>query len=191
MANLPNNTKLLILLCSPHAGGVTDRLGYAAASTVADAAILPLRNYTIHPCTGCGYCAVHGKCIYNDDTSALFVRINQAQTLLITAPIYFYALPAPFKAFIDRSQRFWATGKKDWPLSKKAGVLLVSGRPKGERLFAGALLTINWFLKPFCYKIESTLFLRGLDSIADLVVQPEAATQAKKLAHALVEITSD
>lgn len=182
--NLPSNPQLLILLCSPHAGGVTDHLGLAA-SGIAGSTALALRDFHIHPCTGCGHCAKNGGCVYDDDTQCLFKTMNSAGALLIISPIYFYALPAPFKAFIDRSQFCWQKESDCWPVRKKAGAILVAGRPRGEKLFDGALLTLRWFLKPFCFQLTDKLLLRGLDTVADLDNQPRMVTQACVLASAL------
>lgn len=177
---------MLVLLASPHEGGVTDRLGMAAARGVANAEIIPLRDYQIAPCIGCGYCRSNGVCIYRDDAPKLFKRMREAHSLVISSPIFFYALPAPFKAFIDRSQIFfWRKLSRESATFKNAGIILAGGRPRGEKLFDGALLTLKWFLRPISYNISQRLLLRGLDNVDSLRARPEYEEQACLLGQAV------
>lgn len=179
---------MLVLLASPHAGGVTDILGAAAARGAGnDCTVISLRDYSIAPCCGCGHCQRTGVCIHNDDAKDVFTLIRRSRMLLIAAPVYFYALPAPFKALIDRSQVFWAQPEQEWALSRAAGVIMAAGRPRGEQLFTGSLLTLKWFLKPFAYHVAHTVLLRSLDSPEDLREQPEYETQARVLGQTLAQ----
>lgn len=158
---------LLILAASPHANGVTDLMAHKAeiaAKEIGKIQIIFLRQYTIKNCTGCNYCKNTGECVFQDDAPGLFAMLQTAKTLLIVSPIYFYALPAPFKTFIDRSQPYWQYGHKFDKCSKNAGIILTAGRSEGNQLFSGALLTLRWFLKPFSFDINQTLLCRGADS---------------------------
>ncbi len=165
------SVRQVVFLASPHANGVTDRLGKAAAS--ANATIIALRDYAIRPCCGCGFCQIEEYCRFADAAASLLKLLARAESLIIAAPIYFYALPAHFKALIDRSQIFWRHGRPNWPCGKKAGIILAAGRPRGARLFAGSLLTLKYFLKPFAFRIEQTLLLRGLETVDNLTKQHE------------------
>lgn len=159
---------MLVFLCSPHRNGATDILGKAAAN---NAEIIKLPHYKICGCLGCGAC-LKGNCpLSEDDADLLFKKLAQANSVIFAAPVYFYALPGQFKLFIDRSQKFWKPvieQSADFQISKKAGVIMVAGRPSGKKLFAGSLLTLKWFLKPFGFMIAKTLLLRGIESPEDL-----------------------
>lgn len=169
-----------MLLGSPHADGVTDRLGRAAA-IAAKARLLAVRDLSIQPCAGCGHCISSHDCVFSDDAPRVFAKLHAAASLIIAAPVYFYALPASLKALIDRSQVFWASGKRHFPVCRKAAVIMAAGRPAGEKLFSGSLLTFKWFLKPFGFEITDTLLLRGLDNIDSLEHHPEHMEAARKL----------
>ena len=95
---------------------------------------------------------------------------------LFATPIYFYAMPAHFKAFIDRGQRFWQARQTR---IRKAPVLalMAGGRPRGEKLFEGAIRTMRWFLKGMDADLDDSLCFRGLDNIGDLRARPEIAAE--------------
>jgi multimeric flavodoxin WrbA len=175
--------------CSPRPHGNSDtatRLfaeGVAAGGMAADT--LHLRNFMISPCIGCGRCAhdAQGRCFQerDDDTETLFARLLEAPFALFASPIYFYHLPAHFKALIDRSQSYYHRREKGDPSllslpERPAAVILVAGRPKGERLFEGALLTLKYFLDLFRFRIEEPLLFRGKDGPGEFGADDSACT---------------
>ena len=190
-------TKALALLCSPHPNGVSDTVARFFAEGMTEAGVelqtVALRDYAIAPCTGCGACsrAPHA-CVqanrpmpgqndesYRDQAEEIFSLIQEAPLIMISSPIYFYHLPAHFKALIDRTQRFWEaadgqTSPNTLPLSRAKPVLaaLTAGRPRGKLLFSGALLTLKYALAPLNASIRETRLLRGLDHAKDLHERP-------------------
>ena len=177
----------LVLMCSPHADGVSDLLAECFAAGLEDAAWpaerLTLRAHPVLPCTGCGACAqpphacaLAGK----DDAEWLFARFAEAPLVLLASPIFFYALPATFKAWIDRSQHFWAAQAAGAPapiapLPARRPVLaaLAAGRPRGKELFSGALRTLAWFARTLGARVTENRVFRGLDRPEDLTGRPE------------------
>lgn len=186
-------TQPIALLCSPRPEGVSDTLARlfaeGAAEAGADIRLVPLRDYPVAPCTGCGACAKPPHtCILahpdgpeaQDRAEELFDLLISAPLVLLTSPIYFYALPARFKALIDRGQRFWAArahtrkacAALPQPPIKPVLVGLVAGRPRGNQLFSGSLLTLKYFLAPLDAGIRETRLLRGLEKPADIYRRP-------------------
>ena len=180
----------LVLMCSPHAGGVSDLLAetFAAGLEAAGwpAERLALREHPVRPCTGCGFCAQPPHvCVLADEDEAewLFARFAEAPLVLLASPIFFYALPATFKAWIDRGQRFWmaqAVGGAGAPASvaplagaKPVLAAFAAGRPRGEELFSGALRTLSWFASTLGARLEENCVFRGLDRREDLSRRPE------------------
>lgn len=182
----------LVLMCSPHADGVSDGLAHCFADALADAGCpvrrVPLRAHPVLPCTGCGGCSrPPHACVLapQDDAEWLFSRFAEAPLVLVASPIFFYALPAGFKAWIDRGQRFWAAhavrprAGEVQSLShgdvaaKPVLAALAAGRPRGEELFSGALRTLAWFLPPLGAHLAENRVFRGLDRREDLEARPE------------------
>lgn len=186
-------TQPVALLCSPRPEGVSDTLARlfaeGAAEAGADIRMVPLRNYHVTPCTGCGACAEPphtcvlarpGGTGVQDQAEELFDLLISAPLVLLASPIYFYALPARFKALIDRGQRFWAAraytrkacAALPQPPIKPVLVGLTAGRPRGSQLFSGSLLTLKYFLAPLDAGIRETRLLRGLEKPADIFRRP-------------------
>lgn len=188
---------VLVLQCSPHVGGVSDSVANLFTKGMAEAGIeartVALRDYAYSPCTGCGGCArpphkcilanrplpgQNDACAQVDQAEEIFQMINEAQMVMISSPIYFYFLPAHFKALIDRTQRFWMLqGGEDrvpLPLSRAKPVLvaMTAGRRRGNLLFSGSLLSLKYFLAPLGAAVRETRLLRGLESIKDLHERP-------------------
>lgn len=134
-----------------------------------------LRKRTVHPCIGCGHCSAQGAtpgiCIFDnkegDNGKQVLDQIMAAPGLIVVAPVYFYGLPAQFKALIDRSQTIWErfggnTGKK-----RPAYVVLTAARSEGKMLFEGSLLTLRCFFGATGFDLQDSLLLRGLDGPDD------------------------
>jgi hypothetical protein len=170
---------------SPRAGGNSD----AAADLLADlvsGAVLRLRDFGVLPCTGCGACACIGRCVLADEDRAeeLFERVAAAPGLILTAPVYFYHLPAQAKAWIDRGQsRYLAREKGLRPRGprRRAHAVLLAGRPRGERLFEGILPTLRYFLDVLDFDLVDTALARGVDAPGDILVNTEARRAVREL----------
>lgn len=183
---------ILVFACSPHAGGVSDCLAESVAagarSLEQDTRLIALGKQKISGCSGCNACNLTpGRCFLPPDAAdAFFDSLMAAQSVIFVAPIYFYSLPGQFKLFIDRSQKFWgpllATAEIRVPV-RQAGVILVAGRANGKKIFAGALLTLKWFLVPFGYRIACRELFSGLEKRADIL--PEQEEQAWQMGRKL------
>ncbi|WP_241159340.1 MULTISPECIES: flavodoxin family protein [unclassified Desulfovibrio] len=177
-------------MCSPHADGVSDLLAETFAAGLEEggcpASRVPLRAHPVEPCTGCAACAQppHACALAGrDEAEWLFARFAEAPLVLLASPIYFYALPAPFKAWIDRGQRFWAARAAgiraaDSPTPPHAGekpvlAALAAARPRGEELFSGALRTLAWFAGALGAHLAENRVFRGLDRREDICGRPQ------------------
>lgn len=99
--------KVLILSSSPRRGGNSDTLcdefmrGAMASGNEAEKIFL--RDRTIHYCTGCSTCSLHEKpCPQNDDAAAIIDKMLAADVIVLSTPVYFYAMSAQLKTFLDR-----------------------------------------------------------------------------------------
>jgi len=185
------DAEAVVFACSPRGGGNSDHAAALFAEGFGEAGgrarIVHLRDYAVRPCLGCRKCAASpgNTCVLaaTDDCERLFAIIARAPLAVFCSPIYFYHLPAGFKALIDRAQRFYELGqmrqklepRQAEPAPRQARIVLVAGRPRGEKLFAGSLLTLSYFLK--CFRMEPTapLTLRGLDAPGDLAAAEDSA----------------
>ncbi|NCC25187.1 MAG: flavodoxin family protein [Deltaproteobacteria bacterium] len=167
--------------CSPRAGGNSDRAADLVARGIAEAGgvseTIRLRTYNIHPCIGCNRCRYdrEGRCFLTDvdQSSSLYQPLIHAPFVFLVTPVYFYHVPSQFKAFIDRSQSFYLRREGgdqtllDLP-RRPAWVVMFAARPKGEKLFEGALLTLKYFLRTFNLDIQERMLHLGKEGPLDL-----------------------
>ncbi|MDR2050381.1 MAG: NAD(P)H-dependent oxidoreductase [Deltaproteobacteria bacterium] len=132
-----------------------------------------LRDCRILPCIACGACERSGApCPQADgeDGTALFRYFLEAPILALAAPIYFYHLPSTLKALLDRCQFYYRARERGElrTAPRKAFIMLLAARERGERLFQGSLLTLKLALAPFNFNLAAPLLLRGLNGPRDL-----------------------
>ena len=192
----------LVLSASPRTHGNCEcaATGIAQALRAGGALVeqISLPAYTIAPCVACGLCnSAPGSCSQDeaftgrlDHAAMLLERLHKAAVVFLVSPVYFYGVPAQFKALIDRSQRYWL---QDEPLNptgnKPAHALILSARVQGERIFDGSLLTLRPFLRTIGFSLTHDLTMRGLDKPEALKEQPELMMQIQNWAGEILRNT--
>ncbi len=68
-----------------------------------DTHIIDVIDKRIEYCTGCFTCMRGGSCAHDDDMGAILEEITASELLLLSFPLYCYGMPAPLKAFLDRT----------------------------------------------------------------------------------------
>ena len=100
--------KILIISSSPRKGGNSDVLCEECLKGALDAGHnvekIFLIDKKINYCTGCGYCSDNDytMCSQKDDMSEILDKMQDADTIILATPIYFYAISGQMKTFIDR-----------------------------------------------------------------------------------------
>lgn len=99
--------KVLILSSSPRRGGNSDTLCdefmRGAIESGNEVEKVFLRDKTIHYCTGCSTCSLHGKpCPQKDDAAEIIEKMVAADVIVMATPVYFYTMSAQMKTLIDR-----------------------------------------------------------------------------------------
>ena len=99
--------KVLILSSSPRRGGNSDTLcdefmrGAIEAGNEAEKVFL--RDKTIHYCIGCSVCSQYKKpCPQKDDAAEIIAKMLAADVIVLSTPVYFYAMSAQLKTLLDR-----------------------------------------------------------------------------------------
>lgn len=99
---------ILVISSSPRKGGNSDVLCDEFVKGALDAGHkcekIFLRDKKINYCTGCSYCADndYNVCAQKDDMSEILDKMQEADTIVFSTPIYFYAMSGQMKTFIDR-----------------------------------------------------------------------------------------
>ena len=136
--------EILILNGSPRAKGNTAQMVQAFCQGL-DAAgheyhVINVARMNIHGCLACEYCHGKGKgtCVQKDDMQQVYPLLDEAEMLVIAAPIYYHGMSGQMKCCIDR---FYARLYPDKPekLSKIA-MFLSSG---DDNMYDGAKFSYN------------------------------------------------
>lgn len=186
---------ILLLNGSPREKGNTSILldaidqGIVQSGQVAERISLPHLN--IHPCTGCGHCEQTGECIFDDDMQELYLKIANAQRIVIGSPIYFYSITAQAKAFIDRCQVFYSRkyllGQTSDDRTNKKGYFVSVGATGGYKLFDGVQLTIRYAYDAMDFTYNGGILVKGADNEGAINEQKEKLAQAAELGRQLCE----
>lgn len=166
-----------------------------ARDTGADVQEVWLSDLNMSPCLEIYGCKNNGRCVIQDDFQALYDQLLACDGLMVASPIFFYAVSAQTKIFMDRCQSLWV--KKYWiekakfgrGRSKRKSFFIFVGATHGKRLFDGALLSIRYFLDALDMELWKALLYRGLDFQGDVFKHPdfleEACEAGKRLCKAI------
>ncbi len=65
--------------------------------------LIDVTKLDIKGCLGCNACYKAGKCVLNDDFYGVYEKMLDADGIILGSPVYFDAVSAQLKAFIDRT----------------------------------------------------------------------------------------
>jgi len=189
--------KILAILGSARKNGNSEILAQTVIELLvkkldAEVDYLRLAEQNLSPCRACGGCEKTGLCVIQDDMGDLYERVDQADIIFLTSPIYFYGLSAQSKIFIDRIQARWSRKylqkirfRKD---EKRKGYLISTAATRGKKLFDGAILVAKSFFDAIDVVYGGELLVRGVDDKGALNEKPEEIIRAKQFAE---EISAD
>lgn len=189
--------KIVAIYASPRKKGNTSRLlgeaVEAARKAGAEVAEFHLRDLKMSPCLEIYGCKNAGRCVINDDFHALSDAIFQSDGMMFASPIFFYAVSAHAKIFMDRCQSLWV--KKYWiekksPAEKiftRKGLFVSAGATSGKKLFDGALLSMRYLFDVFDMELSGSLLVRGLEFEGDADRHPEYLEEARKAGAGFAE----
>jgi len=131
--------KVLGIMGSPRIGGNSDILldealaGAKAAG--ADVEKIILDKMKISGCKDCKKCNDTGICVIKDDMPEMHKKILEADAIIHSCPVYFWAMTAQMKAYLDRwcalFDAEWRWQKNYYPQmkGKRIGLITVCGDP--------------------------------------------------------------
>ena len=132
--NNANSTSVLAIMASPRKSGYTAKLLGSLLREFpkgTNIEIISLYDLNPVPCNACGYCKAGNGCS-KKDLEDFFKKFETADIIVFATPIYFMGVPAPFKALMDRFQRYYeARFRRNMknPIEKhrKAALIVTSG----------------------------------------------------------------
>ena len=165
--------KVLILSGSPRKGGnsdiLCDEFARGARKRGHEVEKVFISEKKIAPCLGCYYCKDHGgKCVYDDDMAELLQKIIDCNVLVLSSPVYFYAICAQLKIVIDRTVARWTELE-----NKNLYYIMTSADDESDTMdgtlacFHGFAMCING------YEEKGTLYGRGVHEKGEVKNRPE------------------
>ena len=129
--------KILGVLGSPRVGGNSDILLQQALAAGKEAGAevekIVLSKKKISGCLDCTKCNETGICVIKDDMPKIHKKILEADAIIHSVPLYFWAMTAQMKAYLDRWCAFfdanWEWHKAYAPRmkGKRIGLITVCG----------------------------------------------------------------
>ncbi len=100
--------KILAVVSSPRKGGnsemLVDRFIEGAKESGHTVEKICLREKKIAPCIACEACLRNGgTCVQKDDMADILQKIIDADTIVLSTPVYYYSVSAQLKVMIDRT----------------------------------------------------------------------------------------
>jgi multimeric flavodoxin WrbA len=150
-----------------------------------------LNSMNIKPCQDCGGCDNTGRCVINDDMTAVYESIREADRIILASPIFFFGLSAQAKIMIDRCQAFWCEKyllKKTMPegVHGRKGLLLLVGGMKKEIGIQCSEASSKAFFRTISVPEHETLSFLGIDAKAEILNHPTALNDVFNAAKKLV-----
>lgn len=136
---------VLGIVGSPRKNGNTEMLAAHSLRAVAeeglDTELVRLAGLDIRPCNACMVCRNEERCPIEDDLFPIYLRMKEADGIILASPVYFGSATGLTKAFMERAG--YICRNNGGPFSGKVGGGLVVARRAGHN-FTLAELTF-WF----------------------------------------------
>ncbi len=136
--NYSNGLSVLVVMASPRKTGFTAKLVGSLLQEFpkgTEFEVVNLYELNPTPCNACGYCKTGNGCS-KKDLEDFLKKFETTDVIVFATPIYFMGVPAPFKALIDRFQRYYeARFRRNMrnPIEKhRKAVLIVTSGSDGE-----------------------------------------------------------
>ncbi len=140
--------KVIGISGSPRKKGNTEILIQLALDAIRtegiDTELITLADKMINPCNACMACKKDkNRCAIEDDFEAIFLKIREADGLILGTPVYFGSATPNIKSFMDRAGYVCRQGENFF--YRKVGAPIVVARRAGQN-FTLAQLTFFFLL---------------------------------------------
>ncbi len=187
--------KFLVVLGSPRKGGNSETLARKVAEAVESGGgrteYIRLNDLNPRPCQGCGGCEKSGNCVIDDDMTAIYRAVDDADRILLVSPVYFYGLSAQCKIFGDRLQARWARKyllKDRYRQGEgRKGYLLATAATKGPKIFECSVLTARYIYDAMDVEYGGEFLVKGVDKRKAVLEVPDEIVRAEQFGKDIVE----
>ncbi|MFH1032285.1 MAG: flavodoxin family protein [Chloroflexota bacterium] len=136
--------KAIAVIGSPRKNGNTEILARHTLKAIAeeglDTEVVRLAGLDIKPCTACEICRKEERCPIDDDLWPIYLKLKEADAIILATPVYFGSATGQMKAFMDRAG--FIARPRDTFARKVGGPLVVARRAGHNFTFAQMMF---WF----------------------------------------------
>jgi putative NADPH-quinone reductase len=186
------------ILGSPLPEGNTAILFRQALKGAADAGCstetISVNSLDFQPCMEMMFCREHETCIMDDDMQQMYVRLREADSIIVATPVMTLGIPGRLKSFIDRCQVFFtAKYVRNQPLvtpekrKVRRGLFICISGMKIPEVFVGAKLTMKAFFDIIDCTYRDELLISDMDTIRDIRTRQDLLDAAYAKGKALGE----
>ncbi|MFC1905606.1 flavodoxin family protein [Chloroflexota bacterium] len=137
--------KVIGIVGSPRKNGNTEILTSHTLKAIAeeglDTELIRLAGLDIKPCNACMVCAKEERCSIEDDLFPIYLKMKEADGIILASPVYYGSATSLIKACMERAG--YISRHNGEPFSGKVGGPLVVARRAGHN-FTFAELTL-WY----------------------------------------------
>jgi len=137
--------KVIAVVGSPRKNGNTEILASHTLKAVSeeglDTELVLLAGLDIKPCNACMSCAKEEQCSIKDDLFPVYLKMKEADGIILSSPVYYGSATALIKALMERTG--YISHHNGEPFKGKVGGPLAVARRAGHN-FTIAQLTL-WF----------------------------------------------
>ncbi len=137
--------KAIGIVGSPRKNGNTELLTAHTLKSISeeglDTELIRLYGLDIRPCNACMVCRKEERCSIEDDLFPIYLKMKEADGIILASPVYFGSATALMKGLIERAG--YISRLNGEPFRGKVGGPLVVARRSGKN-FTSAQLTC-WF----------------------------------------------
>ncbi len=189
----------LFILGSPRVNGNSETMAKTVANVFLQepgnsVEFIHLNKLNIKPCQACGGCSSTGDCIIDDDMSDLYQKTDDADRLFFVSPVYFYALSAQIKSYVDRCQARWSRkyllGQRYRQGENRTGYLFSCASTSGDKLFEGSILAIKCLCDTLDIEYGTPLLIRNVESRKALQNLPDEIANCAQYGAEIASVQS-
>ena len=140
---------VVVVSSTPRAGGNSEILakqfaeGAKAAGHIVE--FVCVRELGLKFCTGCMVCQkTHGDCVLKDGMALLYEKVQNADVLVFSTPVYYYSVSGQLKTFLDRLNPLYVRENKF-----KEVYLLATAAEDEEQAVDGSATAIQGWIDCF------------------------------------------
>ena len=199
--------KIVAIIGSYRKGGIIDSAVSAVLNGAEDKGSETKKIYLVDKhiefCKNCRICVqektyeTRGKCMHNDDMEEILREIDNANGVILGAPINFFNVTALMKKFIERllPYCYWPWGRtipkyriKKSKMNKKAVTVTSSGCPAwlGRIIFSGAPSVLKTAVRCVGASVVKSLYFGMVRRNENSQLSEEALLKAYKAGQKLV-----